>query len=104
MKLLDGYFKMQKEIYDYFGYEEDWMEMPLVNHSNYHWKLTYGKVLFGENREVIGSKRGGYWSSDRWSERQAPKVYKTKEYTMVCVEDPYGNRKLLIFDNEKEIT
>lgn len=29
MKQLDEYFKLQKEIYDYFGYKEDWVVIPI---------------------------------------------------------------------------
>ena len=29
VKLLDDYFKLQKEIYDHFGYTEDWVVIPI---------------------------------------------------------------------------
>ena len=35
MKLLDQYFKLQKEIYDYFGYKEDWVVIPLYDNREF---------------------------------------------------------------------
>ena len=48
MKLLDDYFKLQKEVYDYFGYVEDWVVIPLEDGTEYFWKLHegYGIVKF----------------------------------------------------------
>lgn len=34
MKLLNEYFKLQKEIYDYFGYKEDWVVIPIDDASS----------------------------------------------------------------------
>ena len=37
MKLLQDYFKLQKEIYDYFGYKEDWVVIPLDDQTDQEW-------------------------------------------------------------------
>ena len=29
MEMLDGYLKLRKELFDYFGYVEDWVAIPI---------------------------------------------------------------------------
>lgn len=110
MKLLDDYFKIQKEIYDYFGYKEDWVVIPIDDARQYYWHLTnegYGdKVLFAKDKNNVfeGTNEDGY-SNEIYTQRFLPKwVYRGKDFTMICVDTHTdGNKFLQIFDNSKEI-
>lgn len=116
MKLLKEYFELQKKIYDYFGYVEDWVKIPLSDETEMYWSLTQyengtgGYVIYHENKENItegnilydGEK---YYSADIYTQRFLPKwVYRTEDYTMVCA-NPHedGNKFLMVFDNQKEV-
>lgn len=50
MKILDEYFKLQKEIYKYFGYVEDWVVIPIDDKRDFYWSLE------GEINEKINKK------------------------------------------------
>lgn len=106
MKKLEQYFKLQQEIYDYFGYHEDWCIIPMDDCTRFYWRLTGtgpGTVQFAETIEQLESE-GDYCENEIWTQRFLPKwVYRGKDYTMVVV-DPHtdGNHFLQIFDNEKE--
>jgi hypothetical protein len=110
MKKLDEYFKLQKEIYEYFGYKEDWVVIPIDDGRNYYWHLegegSGDSVLFAEDKNNLfdGTDKDGY-SNEIYTQRFLPKwVYRGKEYTMVCVDTHTdGNKFLQIFDNKKEI-
>jgi len=111
MKPLDDYFKIQKEIYDYFGYEEDWVVIPLDDCREYYWILFEkengsGFVRFHENKETILDQEGmNYYQHPIYTQRFLPKwVYRTEDYTMICVDTQTdGNRFLSVFDNSKEV-
>jgi hypothetical protein len=54
MKLLTQYFALQKKIYEYFGYSEDWKTIPLDDSTVLYWHLTQnenggGYVRFHES-------------------------------------------------------
>ena len=106
MKQLKEYFKLQKEIYDYFGYKEDWVVIPIEDATDYFWHLTgegHGdEVWFGEDKEGALSPM---YSNEIYTQRFLPKwVYRGKDYTMICVDTHTdGNKFLQIFDNSKEI-
>ncbi len=107
MKQLDNYLKLQKEVFDYFGYVEDWVVIPIDDGRGYYWHLTgegHGaEVHFAEAKEDVGQGNG--YSSEIYTQRFLPKwVYRGEEYTMVCVDTRTdGNKFLQIFDNKKEI-
>ena len=110
MKLLDNYFKLQKEIYDYFGYVEDWVVIPLEDNTEFYWYLTgedYGhSVVYGHSKEQlmdVGSLN--FYSATIYTQRFLPKwVYRGEEYTMVCADTHTdGNKFLMIFSNNLEI-
>ncbi len=37
MKKLDEYLALQKEIFDYFGYVEDWAVLPIDDRRDFYW-------------------------------------------------------------------
>jgi len=107
MKKLDDYFKLQKEIHDYFGYKEDWVVIPLDDAREYYWYLNGNdEVKFAKEKDNVfdGTMDDGY-SNKIYHQRFLPKhVYRAENYTMICV-DTYtdGNKFLQIFDNSKEL-
>lgn len=112
MELLNKYFNIQKEIFDYFGYKEDWKVIPLSNDTNYYWSLLDHSVRFCEAKNIeqaitiLADEQDGYYYEHQiYTQRFLPKwVYRTDDYTMISV-DTYtdDNKFLSIFDNKKEI-
>jgi hypothetical protein len=122
MQLLDEYFKLQSEIYDYFGYVEDWVVIPIDDRREYYWSIegeeTDGQVYFTkskENHEALvannydwdqdGVDGNDVYSDEIYTQRHLPKwVYRGSEYTMICIDTHTdGNKFLAIYDNTKEI-
>jgi len=109
MKLLDDYFKLQKEIHDHFGYVEDWVAIPLDDARDYVWKINggdEGEVIFADSIEQLNDEEAGdYYSNEIYTQRFLPKwVYRSEDYTMICVDTHTdGNKFLQVFDNSKEI-
>lgn len=111
MDLLDKYTALRQEIFDYFGYKEDWRVLPIDvdDAREYYWHLTgeaHGdEVLFAKNEENLheGTDDDGY-SNEIYTQNHLPKwVYRGKDYTMVVVDTHTdGNLFLQIFDNAKE--
>jgi hypothetical protein len=99
MKLLDDYFVLQQQIYDYFGYQEDWAVIPLDDATEYYWQLINkkGNVQFAKTKEDLQDTEN-YYGEDIYY------VYRAANYTMIMV-DTYvdGNKFLRVFDNTKEI-
>lgn len=103
MKLLDEYFNLQKQIYDYFGYEENWVVIPIEDRREYFWYYTDNKkVYYAKTMEDFGNE--DYYSDEIYTQRFLPKwVYRTEDYTMICVDTHTdGNKFLAIYDNKRE--
>lgn len=105
MKILDEYFKLQQEIYDYFRFEEDWVVLPLDDRREYDWEIINDEeILYGKKDDIINNT-GNYYSDEIYKQRFYDKwVYRGEEYTMIMVDTHTdGNRFLAIYDNLKEI-
>src|SRR4051812_710924 len=107
MKLLDNYFSLEQQIFDYFGYQEDWCVLPLNDSRDYYWRLDGdgpGAVMFALTEEELRNEEGDYYSDEIYTQRHLPKwVYRGAEFTMICVDTHTdGNRLLRVFDNTKE--
>ena len=103
MKILKEYFAKEKEIHDYFGYDEGWGVLPICDSTDYWWCLNGQEVRFGDTKEdVLGD--GGY-SNEIYNSRMIEKnTYRKPDYTMIAVDTRCdGNQSLQIFDNRKEI-
>ena len=109
--MFDEYFKLQKEIFDHFGYVEDWVVIPLVDHRGYYWHLwgeAHGDSIgYSEEpltQEII-SEGKEYYESEIYTQRFLPKwVYRAEDFTLVCMDTQCdGNKFLGIFSNDKEI-
>lgn len=120
MKQLDKYFKLQEEIFKYFGYVEDWAVIPIEDSREYYWTLTGDtrEVWFCEDKEtqkVLAGNGFNYddpkcktdkiYSNEVYTQRHLPKwVYRGDDYTMICVDTRTdGNKFLAIYDNKKRI-
>ena len=110
MKLLNEYNQKKQELFDYFGYVEDWVAIPVNDATMYYWHLSgegHGDyVQFADTEEdLFDENRGNYCINEIYTQRFLPKwVYRGKDYTMVIVDTHTdGNKFLQIFDNSKEI-
>lgn len=110
MKLLNEYNQKRQELFDYFGYVENWVAIPVDDATMYYWRLTGegrgDEVLFADTLEELETESGNCYSNEIYTQRFLPKwVYRGEDYTMVVVDTHTdGNKFLQIFDNKKEIT
>lgn len=107
MKLLDKYNKVRQELFDYFGYKEDWRVIPIDDARHYYWRLQGdgpGKVCFADTEDALLNEEGNYYENEIYTQRFLDKwVYRGKDYTMVVVDTHTdGNKFLQIFSNAKE--
>lgn len=109
MQLLRHYNQIRQELFDYFGYQEDWVVIPVDDATKYHWRLTGegrgDEVQFADTLEELETESGNCYSNEIYTQRFLPKwVYRGEEYTMVVVDTHTdGNKFLQIFDNKKEV-
>lgn len=108
MKLLDEYFKLQDQIYKYFGYVEDWVVIPIEDSRDVYWRLNGegpGTVRFADTEELLDDPDMNYYENEIYTQRFLTKwIYRGEKFTMICVDTHTdGNRFLQIFDNSKEI-
>lgn len=112
MKLLSDYFTLQKQIFDYFGYKEDWKVIPLDDRTDQYWMVILderGGGSYCHHEEPLTKESveaGVIYGGSIYTQRFLPKwVYRGAEYTMVCADTHTdGNKFLMIFDNTKECT
>lgn len=105
MKTIDEYFKLQKEIHDYFDYVEDWKVIPLADYTDMHWIiLSDGDILyFEEPLTDTVMEEGQFYSGRVYTQRFLDKhVYEKDDYTMVCLDTQCdGNKVLAVFETKK---
>lgn len=109
MKLLDEYSARREELFNYFGYVENWRAFPVDDAIKYFWVLDGegpGSVKFAETKEVLEDEDSGeYYENEIYTQRHLPKwVYIGADYTMIVVDTHTdGNKFLQIFDNSKRV-
>ena len=104
MKLLDDYLSLQKKIYNYFGYFEDWRVFPIDDRTELYWKLNGEyEIEYGDKSDF--SNPDCYYSDEIFKCRFLPKsIYRGKKYTMILLDTHTdGNMFLAIYDNRKEV-
>ncbi len=103
MQLLDEYFALQKAIYEYFGYVEDWVVIPLDDCREAYWYLTDDAVKYAKTEEELLDEDKQF-GNEIYTQRFLPKyIYRGTDFTMICVDTHTdGNKFLQIFDNAKE--
>lgn len=101
MNVLDKYFELQQEIYDYFGYVEDWRVIPIDDSRSYFWRLGDDEVYFADSEDELENECGNFYANEIYRQRHLPKwVYEGDKYTMVVVDTHTdGNQFLQIFSN-----
>ena len=103
MELLKRYFELQNQIYEYFGYKEDWVTIPVADRTDCFWYLGKNEVISAY--KMSDFEFGDYYSDEIYRQRFLPKwVYPTDEYTMICVNTHSdGNKYLAVYDNNKRL-
>lgn len=107
MDKLNQYFALQNEIFDYFGYVEDWRILPMDDATEYFWILDQdsngsGNVRFAGSEDELSD--GDYYENEIYTQRHLQKwVYRGEEFTMIVVDTHTdSNQFLQIFRNSKE--
>ena len=101
MELFEQYDNVKQQIFDYFGYVEDWRVLPLVFDTGYFWYLTGseqdGWIVFAGTVEQL--------KNEIYTQRHLAKwFYRGEDYTMICVDKHCdGNQYLQILSNDKEV-
>src|SRR5215217_6808693 len=106
MRLLDEYLEIQKQIYDHFGYVEDWVAIPIDDRREQYWALTDSEVWYSPSRDdLVDENENNLYSDEIYTQRFLPKwVYEAADYTMICVDTHTdGNKFLAIYDNQKRV-
>ena len=100
MEILEKYFVLQKNIYEFFGYEEDWVVIPLDDAREYQWHLDEeaGHVWFWDKNDL-----SNIYSNELYRQRFLPGcVFPGDGYTMIVVDTHTdGNKFLQVFDDAK---
>jgi len=112
MTIIDHYFKLQKEIFQYFDYVEDWAIIPLDDQTEKYWMIcgpedkNTTSIVYSNNpfTEQYLTKGKEIYSGTIYTQTHLPKwVYRSLEHTMISVDTHSdGNKLLMIFDNNKE--
>ena len=104
--IIKEYFNLEKKIFEYFGYVEDWEVIPIGDLTDDHWMITGPKIVYGlkpfTKKLIVDGKE--IYSGTIYTQRFLPKwIYQTPELTMISVDTHSdGNKILMIFDNELE--
>lgn len=103
--MFDSYFKLLDEIYEYFGFVEDYVVLPLDDRREHDWVIVNDSEVQYGKREDILNDTGRYYEDEIYKQRFYDKwIYRGEEFTMIMVDTHTdGNRFLAIFDNSKEI-
>lgn len=106
MKLLDEEQRIRQEIFDYFGYKEDWKVLPFDDGREFYWFLDGDEVRFNPSKvDLLQDDNDTGYSNVIWNYRHLPKQeYRGEKYTMLIVDTQTDDNKFLqIFDNTKKI-
>jgi hypothetical protein len=108
--VIDNFFSAEAAIHDYFGYEEDWVKIPLEDNREYEWMLILnedggGTCIYHEAVTPESVATGKCYSGLIYTQRFLPKwVYEGADYTLVSMDTQTdGNKFLCVFDNTKRI-
>ncbi len=107
MKLFDDYLDAKKQVFEYFGYAEDWAVIPLDDSREFYWYLDGegpGTLCYAKTETELKNQNGDYYESEIYTQRFLPKwVYRGADYTLVCVDTHVdGNKFLTVLSNNLE--
>jgi hypothetical protein len=101
LELLDKYFGIREEVFNYFGYVEDWSLFSLDDSTRFFWEFDSENddvVRFADTEKELMSQEGNYYEHTVLGKR----VYAGEGYTMIKVDTHTdGNRLLQVFDNAR---
>lgn len=111
MDLLDNYEAAQKAMFDYFGYTEDWVVIPVDCCREYFWSIDQdadgsGDVYYADTLQQLEDQDAGdFYHCTIYQQRFLSKwVYRGKDFTMIaCDTHVDGDKFLCVFSNHKEI-
>lgn len=113
-KKLTKYFDLQAKIFAHFGYVEDWVTIPLADHTDDHWMLVNEDSAAGRADHYVYSPdpltpeavaRGAtIYSGKIYTQCHLPRwIWRADGFTMVCADTGCdSNKYLMIFDDTKE--
>lgn len=102
MKLLDDYFDLKRQIYEFFGYEDGWRSLPLDAELESFWGLNcrYG-VRWADSEEEL--QRQDYYGGEIYAPSGSTGIWPKDEYTLMAVDTNCdGNIFLIVFSNSKK--
>lgn len=104
MDIIDMYFKLRDDVYNYFNFTEDWVILPLMDYREYYWTINDKTVIFGDKDDVV-ERNGNHCEEEIYTQRFYDKwVYESEKYTMIFVDTHCdGNKWFSVFDNSKNI-
>ena len=94
-----------QEVYEYFGFKEDWVIYPFEDYRKHYWRIVNDEeVHFGKKEDAI-NETGNQYVNEIYKQRFYTQwVYRSPEYTMIFVDTHTdGNKFFGIYDNSKEI-
>lgn len=101
LQLLKDYKDLEKEIYNYFSFEENWRVYPIEDSTQSEWSLTYSEIVYSNNLREDYKNEANYFGGALYS---ANSIYRTELYTGIIIDTECdGNIFFMIFDNAKEI-
>lgn len=110
MEILKQIDQLKEQVFEYFGYQEDWRVLPLDDSTDCFWSIEGESVVFGDAHhskpEIVDSEWvGTYYQNEIYRQVHLSKhVYRGKDYTMICVDTKSDNNQFLqVFSNDKEI-
>lgn len=100
MDIIDKFNESRDQIYEYFGFKEDWVVFPIDDKRGYFWKVIDDVVRFAKTKEQFESA-GDYSENEILKHRFYPQsIYVGKDLTMMIVDTHVdGQRYFQIFDN-----
>lgn len=106
----------RKWLHKYFGYQEDWVTIPMSDERDKWWFIRGAKDDTGAGGEVVMEYQpepfdikdvedGNCVSWNIYTQRFLPKwVFRGKDFTMIsCATGVDGNKYLGIFSNDHEV-
>lgn len=88
--LIDQFFEFEKRIHDLFGYQEDWVKIPLADERHNYWMLVQDEdgggdcVYYHEPLTPQPIRDGAIYAGPIYTQRFLKRwVYRTKQHTLV---------------------
>lgn len=102
MKLLQKYFEIEKEIFDYFEYKGSWTVYPLDDQTDVYWYCDGFTCHWTFNLEDAYDE---FEYSSPLVSKGTESIFRKDDYTMILIDTQCdGNKFATIFDNKKELT